>query len=47
VHRQTLHLWQQRYDDFSEPVVRLEVGKVWAWPDVDAWCRQHGKPEGR
>jgi prophage regulatory protein len=30
-------------DDFPEPDVVLEMGKVWKRADVEAWAREHGR----
>ena len=38
-----VHDWRQRHRDFPEPVARLKVGLVWAWPDVEAWARATGR----
>ena len=41
--RQSVHVWRQRYDDFPEPVLRLDMGLVWNWPDVERWAKKAGK----
>lgn len=49
-HRQTVHLWRRRHPDFPQPVARLRIGMVWAWPDVERWARSTGRlanPEER
>jgi hypothetical protein len=28
--------WGER-ENFPEPVARLEIGKLWYWPDVESW----------
>jgi hypothetical protein len=38
-----VHDWRQRYPDFPEPVARLKVGLVWAWPDVEKWAKATGR----
>jgi len=30
-------------DDFPEPDVVLEMGKVWKRAEVEAWAREHGR----
>lgn len=30
-------------DDWPEPEVTLEMGKVWKRADVEAWARSHGR----
>jgi prophage regulatory protein len=30
-------------DDFPEPDVVLDMGKVWKREDVEAWARDHGR----
>jgi predicted DNA-binding transcriptional regulator AlpA len=47
VHRQYVHQLRKRGSDFPEPVATLKQALVWAWPDVEAWCRRNNKPEGR
>lgn len=39
----SVHVWRQRGVGFPEPAVRLAMGYVWAWPDVEAWARAHGR----
>ncbi len=38
-----VHDWQRRYDDFPEPVLRLSVGLIWYWPEVERWARKTGR----
>jgi predicted DNA-binding transcriptional regulator AlpA len=40
---QVVHSWHRRYDDFPEPVARLERALVWAWSDVERWARRTGR----
>jgi hypothetical protein len=40
---QVVHTWRRRFPDFPEPVVRLDVGLVWYWPDVERWAKQTGR----
>lgn len=28
---------------FPQPVAELEMGNVWAWPDVEKWARKTGR----
>lgn len=39
----TVHDWRRRPLGFPEPVARLKVALVWAWPDVEAWARKTGR----
>jgi hypothetical protein len=41
--RQAVHVWRQRYPDFPEPVLRLDMGLVWNWPEVERWARATGR----
>jgi hypothetical protein len=38
-----IHDWRRRHDDFPEPLTRLALGYVWAWPDVAAWAKKTGR----
>ncbi|MGI8752418.1 MAG: hypothetical protein ACR2MN_08925 [Acidimicrobiales bacterium] len=38
-----IHSWRVRYPDFPEPIARLRMGLVWAWPDVERWARKTGR----
>jgi len=40
---QVIHDWVRRYEDFPEPVARLETAMIWAWPDVAKWARKTGR----
>ena len=40
---QTVHTWRRRYEDFPEPVARLQTAMIWAWPDVELWARRTGR----
>ena len=42
-HRQTVITWTRRYDDFPEPLVRLNNAWVWDWPDIEAWAKRTGR----
>ena len=33
----TVHKWKQRYSDFPDPFVKLKIGPVYWWPDVQEW----------
>ena len=35
--------WQRRHTDFPQPVLRLRMGTVWFWPDVEDWARETGR----
>jgi predicted DNA-binding transcriptional regulator AlpA len=38
-----VHDWRHRHPEFPEPVARLKMGLLWAWPDVEAWARSIGR----
>ena len=38
-----VHDWRRRHPDFPQPIARLALGYVWAWPDVEAWARSTGR----
>jgi hypothetical protein len=38
-----VHDWRRRHADFPDPVARLAIGFVWAWPDVETWARRTGR----
>lgn len=40
---QVVHMWRVRHPDFPQPVARLAMGLVWAWPDVEEWARKTGR----
>ena len=50
--RNLAHSWLARYPDFPRPVVRLAIGNVWLWSEVERWAARtgHGRwddlPEG-
>jgi hypothetical protein len=29
-----VHDWRNRHSDFPQPVARLRMGLIWAWPDA-------------
>lgn len=35
--------WQSRHEDFPKPVRTLTMGKMWLWPEVEAWLRKRGR----
>jgi hypothetical protein len=35
--------WVNRYDDFPEPVAKLQCGPIFWWPHVEAWLRDTGR----
>ena len=41
--RQLVTDWRRRHPDFPQPVAQLEMGNVWAWPDVEAWAKRTGR----
>lgn len=40
---QAVHNWRHRHADFPEPVLKLDMGLVWNWPDVERWARRTGR----
>ncbi len=38
-----VHDWQRRYDEFPSPVIRLRMGLLWLWNDVETWARSTGR----
>lgn len=40
---QAVHMWSRRYSDFPDPVVKLDMGFVWYWPEVERWARKTGR----
>ncbi len=40
---QAVNTWAARYPDFPAPVRVLRMGKVWYWPDIEAWARRTGR----
>ena len=41
--KNVVHGWERRDATFPRPVARLTMGKVWHWPDVEAWARRTGR----
>lgn len=41
--RQLVTDWRRRHPDFPQPVAQLEMGNVWAWPDIEAWAKRTGR----
>lgn len=39
----TVHSWRRRYPEFPQPVLKLDMGLVWNWPDVERWARSTGR----
>ena len=35
-----VNMWRRRHPDFPQPVATLRHGRIWAWPDVEAWARK-------
>ena len=42
-HRQTVHGLLTRYPDFPAPLGMWGRTRIWAWPDVERWAREHGR----
>ncbi|MDQ3642064.1 MAG: DNA-binding protein [Actinomycetota bacterium] len=40
---EAVYSWRRRHADFPQPITRLRIGFVWAWPDVEAWARKTGR----
>ena len=40
---QVIHTWRRRYPDFPQPVLELDMGLIWFWPDVERWARSTGR----
>jgi hypothetical protein len=38
-----VNTWRRRHADFPEPLTTLRHGRVWAWPEVEAWARTTGR----
>lgn len=47
VHRSAVNKWIDRYDDFPKPVAVLAQGRVWWWPQVDAYLEENHLAQGR
>lgn len=42
-HRENVHTFRRRYDDFPEPVARLRTAMVWDWRDIERWAKSTGR----
>lgn len=42
-HRETVHTYRRRYDDFPEPIAHLKQALVWDWSEIEAWARATGR----
>lgn len=40
---QVIYEWRRRHDEFPEPALRLSIGLVWYWPEVERWARKTGR----
>ncbi|MGO9874649.1 MAG: hypothetical protein ACLPVY_12710 [Acidimicrobiia bacterium] len=38
-----VHDWRRRYPDFPEPVLKLAMGLLWNWPEIERWARERGR----
>lgn len=38
-----VHDWRRRHEGFPKPLVRLRMGYIWRWPEVEAWARGTGR----
>lgn len=38
--------WATRHETFPAPLVSLECGRVWYWPQVAAWLSATGRTRG-
>ena len=43
---QIVHTWRRRYSDFPAPVLTLDMGYLWYWPEVEAWLKRTGRGPG-
>jgi hypothetical protein len=41
--RSVVHDWRRRHTDFPQPIARVKLGHLWAWPDVERWARRTGR----
>lgn len=41
--RQVVHNWHARHVGFPAPLLKLNGGQVWYWPEVAAWARETGR----
>jgi len=41
--KNVVHEWERRHQDFPRPIARLTMGKIWYWPNVEAWARSTGR----
>lgn len=49
-HRNSVSLYQRRYEDMPRPIVELSNGrtKLWLRPEIESWVtRQEARPPGR
>ena len=42
-HRENVHTFRRRYDDFPKPVATLRVALVWDWGEIEAWAKATGR----
>ena len=40
---QVIHTWRRRHGEFPEPVLELDMGLIWYWPEVEAWASKTGR----
>lgn len=38
-----VHDWRRRHVDFPEPLLRLRMGYIWRWREVEAWASRTGR----
>lgn len=38
-----VHDWRRRHESFPLPVLRLRMGLVWSWAEVERWARKTGR----
>ena len=43
--KNVVHTWQRRDPTFPAAVSHLVMGKLWHWPEVEAWARRTGRLE--
>lgn len=39
VAKNTVYQWERRALGFPNPVVELELVRIWVWPEIESWAR--------
>lgn len=42
-HARIVHDWRRRDDAFPAPVLTLQMGHIWLWPEVERWAKATGR----